>query len=164
MIRLATKLDLNEIQVIFQTARSFMRQNGNMNQWINNYPSDDILLDDINNNNLYVCYENEIIYGVFYFYIGRDETYDYIEGNWLNDNQYGTIHRIASNGLKRGVFEEVLSFAKSKVSNIRIDTHEDNKFMQQKLNINNFTYCGVIYIKDGTPRMAYQLVLEENDE
>lgn len=161
MIRLAEKKDLNIIQDIFNKAKIFMRNDGNMHQWNGNYPSDEILLNDISNNNLYVCYSDDLIYGVFYFYIGVDETYNYIEGSWPNNEEYGTIHRIASNGLRRGVFEEVLSFAKSKISNIRIDTHEDNKFMQQKLNKNNFKYCGIIYINDGSPRRAYQYIVEE---
>ena len=161
MIRLAEKNDLNIIQDIFNKAKIFMRNDGNMHQWNGNYPSDEMLLNDINNNNLYVCYSDDLIYGVFYFYIGVDETYNYIEGSWPNNEEYGTIHRIASNGLRRGVFEEVLSFAKIKISNIRIDTHEDNKFMQQKLNKNNFKYCGIIYINDGSPRRAYQYIVEE---
>ena len=161
MIRLAEKKDLNIIQDIFNKAKIFMRNDGNMHQWNGNYPSDEILLNDISNNNLYVCYSDDLIYGVFYFYIGVDETYNYIEGSWPNNEEYGTIHRIASNGLRRGVFEEVVEFAKSKISNIRIDTHEDNKFMQQKLNKNNFKYCGIIYINDGSPRRAYQYIVEE---
>jgi hypothetical protein len=161
MIRLAEKKDLNTIQDIFNKAKIFMRNDGNMHQWNGNYPSDEILLNDISNNNLYVCYSDDLIYGVFYFYIGVDETYNYIEGSWPNNEEYGTIHRIASNGLRRGVFEEVLSFAKIKISNIRIDTHEDNKFMREKLNKNNFKYCGIIYINDGSPRRAYQYIVEE---
>jgi hypothetical protein len=161
MIRLAEKKDLNIIQDIFNKAKIFMRNDGNMHQWNGNYPSDEILLNDISNNNLYVCYSDDLIYGVFYFYIGVDETYNYIEGSWPNNEEYGTIHRIASNGLRRGVFEEVLSFAKIKISNIRIDTHEDNKFMREKLNKNNFKYCGIIYINDGSPRRAYQYIVEE---
>ena len=161
MIRLAEKKDLNIIQDIFNKAKIFMRNDGNMHQWNGNYPSDEILLNDISNNNLYVCYSDDLIYGVFYFYIGIDETYNYIEGSWPNNEEYGTIHRIASNGLRRGVFEEVVEFAKIKISNIRIDTHEDNKFMREKLNKNNFKYCGIIYINDGSPRRAYQYIVEE---
>ena len=161
MIRLAEKKDLNIIQDIFNKAKIFMRNDGNMHQWNGNYPSDEILLNDISNNNLYVCYSDDLIYGVFYFYIGVDETYNYIEGTWPNNEEYGTIHRIASNGLRRGVFEEVVEFAKSKISNIRIDTHEDNKFMREKLEKNNFKYCGIIYITDGSPRRAYQYIVEE---
>ena len=161
MIRLAEKKDLNTIQDIFNKAKIFMRNDGNMHQWNGNYPSDEILLNDISNNNLYVCYSEDLIYAVFYFYIGVDETYNYIEGSWPNNEEYGTIHRIASNGLRRGVFEEVLSFDKIKISNIRIDTHEDNKFMREKLNKNNFKYCGIIYINDGSPRRAYQYIVEE---
>ena len=69
MIRLAEKKDLNTIQDIFNKAKIFMRNDGNMHQWNGNYPSDEILLNDISNNNLYVCYSEDLIYAVFYHFL-----------------------------------------------------------------------------------------------
>jgi hypothetical protein len=43
MIRLANYDDLNKILDIYSYARKFMALTGNPNQWINNYPSIDIL-------------------------------------------------------------------------------------------------------------------------
>ena len=39
-----------------------------------------------------------------------------------------------------------------------LDTHEANGPMRHKLEKNGFTYCGIIYVEDGTPRRAYQKV------
>ena len=40
--------------------------------------------------------------------------------------------------------------------NLKIDTHRDNRIMQHLLDKNGFTYCGIIYLDDGTERLAYQ--------
>ena len=109
------------------------------------------------NNNSYVVEENERICGVFSFIIGEEPTYKtIIEGNWKNTNTYGTIHRVASDGTVRGILNECLKYCESKISNIRIDTHNDNLIMQHLLEKNGFERCGIIFVEDGTPRIAYQ--------
>lgn len=40
--------------------------------------------------------------------------------------------------------------------NIRIDTHKDNHIMQHCIVSYGFTYCGIIYLANGDPRLAYQ--------
>lgn len=155
MIRLATKEDLNKLLDIYAYARKFMASTGNPNQWINNYPNRDILTNDINKGQLYVCCDELGVYGVFVFFLGIDETYNYIEGAWLNNESYGVIHRIASSGAKKGMFLEVFNYVKKFISNIRIDTHHDNVVMQKVLKKYGFIKCGVIYLKNGNPRLAY---------
>ena len=84
-----------------------------------------------------------------------DETYNYIKGAWLNNDDYGVIHRIASSGIKKGMFSEVFEYVTKISANIRIDTHHDNLVMQKVLNKHGFIKCGVIYLKNGNPRLAY---------
>lgn len=108
------------------------------------------------------CHENgnkepEIVHGVFAFIIGPDPTYTYIEdGVWLNDDVYGTIHRIAGDGVAKGVFKKCLDFCKSQIDNLRIDTHHNNLTMQHLVEKNGFEKCGIVYMEDGSPRIAYQ--------
>lgn len=154
MIRLATLEDLDKIKKIYAYARLFMKETNNPNQWKDNYPSDNIILSDINNKWLYVCYDEDI-YAVFVFFMGVDETYNYIEGAWLNNLDYGAIHRVASNGLKKGIFSEVFNYVTSFIDNIRIDTHHDNLVMQRVLEKHEFVKCGTIYLKNGSARLAY---------
>ena len=45
------------------------------------------------------------------------------------------------------------------IPSIKIDTHEQNLGMQHILRKNGYTYCGVIYVEDGTKRLAYEKVL-----
>lgn len=155
MIRLATLEDLSIIKDIYAHARSFMASTGNPNQWGSSYPSEELLLEDISKNELYVCYEQEGIFAVFVFFMHIDETYNYIKGAWLNNDDYGVIHRIASSGIKKGMFSEVFEYVTKFSANIRIDTHHDNLVMQQVLNKHGFIKCGVIYLKNGNPRLAY---------
>lgn len=155
MIRLATLEDLSIIKNIYAYARKFMVSTGNPNQWGNRYPSEELLIDDISKNELYVCYDEKEIYAVFVFFIHVDETYNYIEGKWLNNDDYGVIHRIASIGSKKGIFSEVFDYVTNFVDNIRIDTHRDNIVMHNVLNKNGFIECGTIYLKNGSERLAY---------
>ena len=118
------------------------------------------LIDDIAKGDLYVLSDNGIIHGVFYFYIGTDPTYGVIEdGNWRSDTPYGTIHRIAGDG-SGGVLATAVAFGKTKINHIRIDTHHDNKIMQRAIAKQGFSRSGIIYLEDGSPRIAYDLLTE----
>lgn len=155
MIRLAEKADLNEIARVYNTARQFMQENGNATQWTDGYPKNELVLDDICRQQLYIYEETGRIHGVFMFQEGEDPTYAEIEGTWINEEPYSVIHRIASDGETKGVFETCINYAKERCVNLRIDTHEDNKIMQHLIKKNGFQYCGVIYVEDGSPRVAF---------
>ena len=46
MIRKATYHDMPELMEVFSRAREIMRASGNMNQWNDGYPSEDIVRKD----------------------------------------------------------------------------------------------------------------------
>ena len=87
-----------------------------------------------------------------------EPTYDKIyDGAWLDDSlSYHVIHRIASYPDSHGIFRDIIRFASAMDSNLRIDTHADNHIMQHLIMEYGFSYCGVIYLADGSPRLAYQ--------
>lgn len=156
MFRHAKKEDLPVLMEIFAGARKFMRENGNPEQWKNNHPPAEMLEDDIEKEILYV-YENAgEIQGVFAFIPGNDSTYDYIEGAWQDDSDYAAIHRVASAGKESRVFDKIVDYCKSRISHLRIDTHELNIPMQNAIERCGFHKCGIIYIADGSPRVAYE--------
>lgn len=159
MIRNAKLCDLDEIIRIYDTARQFMVLHGNKTQWAGGYPKREMLIDDINKGNLYVAYDENSIYGVFAFIFGIDETYINIEnGSWMSDEPYAAIHRVGSDGTHKGVMRECFSFCRERIKHIRIDTHEDNFIMQGALEKCGFKKCGIIYVYDGTPRIAYEIL------
>ncbi len=155
-IRLTEAQDLDEIMFIYEYAREQMKISGNPHQWYDKLPTENTISDDIKNKNSYIIEKDGIICGVFTFIIGEEPNYKTIEGQWKNNDVYGTIHRIASSGKESGIFARCLKFCENKISNIRIDTHRDNKIMQHLIEKNGFYRCGIIHVQDGSPRIAYQ--------
>ena len=151
--------DLDDILRVYEAARQTMRETGNPNQWGDSWPPVEVVRDDIPAGRSYVVTDDEgTVHGVFVLIIGEDPTYGYIEdGAWLDDEPYGTIHRIASDGQMRGVFAASIGFCLGKIGNLRIDTHADNAIMHHSITKAGFTRCGTIYLEDGSPRIAYQL-------
>lgn len=158
MVRLANENDLDEIMRVYESARKFMRDSGNTLQWLEDYPQRALLMQDIIKEEAYVYVENGKVHGVFVLPFGLDPTYAEIEGEWLNNEPYATIHRIGSDGVCKGVFDKCIAFAKTKCDNLRIDTHACNDTMQYLIQWSGFAYCGTIYIEGVSPRMAFQYV------
>ena len=157
-IRRAKIEEIDVIMRVFEAAKQFMYQTGNDKQWIDGYPSNDFILRNIREECLYVCLsdDNEVV-GVFYFKVEADETYAKIyEGEWLNDDPYGVVHRIASNGKQKRIGDACLQWCFKQCGNIRVDTHRDNIVMQNVLLRNGYHRCGIIYVANGTERIAYQ--------
>ena len=98
--------------------------------------------------------------GVFTYIYGEDDpTYSQIqEGQWLNDDPYGVLHSVAAGVSGKGVGAFMLDWALENSGNVRIDTHEDNKPMQNLLIKKDFKYCGIIYLENGDPRRAFQCI------
>ena len=151
--------DMPRILEIYAYARNFMRENGNPTQWEDLEPIRKNLVTDIEHENLYLIKDGENIHGAFAFIIGDDPTYAKIEqGQWLSDKEYGTIHRVASDGTLHGLMGIIVEFCSGKITHLRIDTHEDNKIMQHLILKNGFKKCGIIHISDGSPRLAYEKI------
>lgn len=156
-IRKAVPEDMPQILSIYASARQFMAENGNPNQWGTTNPPQSQLMQDIADGTLYVM-ESDTIHGVFFFSLGEDPTYQKIyEGSWGSDAPYGTIHRIAGDG-SGGIVGTAVAFAKQFISHLRIDTHKDNQVMQHVLEKQGFSRRGIIYIADGSPRVAYEML------
>ena len=147
---------MEQIAGIFSYARKFMKENGNPDQWKDNRPSMDKVRDDISRGEYYVIEEEGKIAAVFAYVVGIEPTYLEIDGAWIDDAPYGTIHRIASNGTVKGVFDMVMRFVEGFGVDVRIDTHKDNKVMLHVIEKNGFQRCGIIIVDDGTERIAFQ--------
>lgn len=155
------KADINEVDEIcdiYEKARNFMVKSGNPTQWASGYPKRELVIDDIQKGECYVCIDNDKIAAVFNFFVGHEPTYDVIyEGNWLNNAPYGVVHRIAVNVHQKGVASFCINWCKKQFANLKIDTHKDNIPMQKTILKNGFVYCGIIKKPDGSSRLAYQM-------
>ena len=158
IIREARPTDMAEIKQVMDAAKAIMRQSGNMHQWSDGYPSEAVITADMEKKGGFVVVDDGMDVGYFAFLQSPEPTYARIyEGKWIDDVQpYHVVHRIASYPDAHGIFSSIIDFCFSHDTNIRIDTHRDNKIMQYNILKNGFTYCGIIYLQSGDERLAYQ--------
>ncbi len=161
-IEIATLNHKNDILKIINQAKFYMKEN-NLNQWDENYPNIETVSCDIKNKVNYVLIDDKKVIGTFVLIFEEDETYKNIEGKWKTNSLYGTLHRVAIDNDYKGknLANSILDFAIDKsieknIHSIRIDTHEKNLSMIKFIKKSNFDYCGVIYVSDGTPRIAFE--------
>ena len=156
-VRPARREDIPRLLEIYASARRFMRENGNPDQWEEGYPSREILEGDLGKGRLFVLEEEKTIHGAFVFTQEEEPTYRVIEdGAWLSDAPYGVIHRIAGDGEVHRIFHTAVSFAERHTEHLRIDTHRQNRTMRRLIAEAGFRECGVIRVRDGSPRLAYE--------
>lgn len=156
LIRKTTLADIPRRQEIFDIGQKYQTENGNPNQWKPGYPGRAALMADIEKGTGYVVEQDGKIVGTFALIYGEDPTYGYIEGAWKSSEPYAAIHRVASDGSVKGMGDYILQWCIQKAGHVRIDTHKDNKTMQHVIKKNGFAYCGVIYLADGSPRIAFE--------
>ena len=151
-LRNATEADFEEIQRIYEYAQDYMIRSGNPIQWGHFYPSAGLIRSDLQKKVCKVIYDETGIHGVFALFEGAEPTYAHIEeGEWLNDEPYVTIHRLAGDGRVHGLFQCAADHCKSISPNVRVDTHANNTTMQRLIEKNGFKKCGIIHVRDGSP-------------
>ena len=162
-VREARPSDITDIMLVMEAAKKIMRQSGNMYQWGDGYPSEAVIISDMEKHGGFVIEDAGRIVAYFAFLSSPEPTYSKIyDGKWLDDVQsYHVVHRIASFPDVHGIFSSIMDFCFSHDSNIRIDTHKDNRIMQHNIAKHDFTYCGIIYLANGDERLAYQKLNDE---
>ena len=157
-IRPAQTNDLSDIMAVLEAAKGIMRASGNAGQWVGGYPSEEIILQDINRGYGQVVVADGRIAGYFAFIPSPEPTYAEIyNGAWRDDSlPYHVVHRIGSYPEIHGVFQAIMDWCFARCGNIRIDTHRDNRIMQHIILKYGFQYCGIIHLATGDERLAYQ--------
>ena len=157
-IRHATKDDLPVILNLRDQAREIMRNNGNTNQWPEGYPLQEKFEIDIEQGCSYLMIDpSGAIVATFAMLPGPDPTYDIVyNGQWLNDEPYIVVHRIASTPKSHGVLDALMDYCETQDKDIRIDTHADNIIMINGLKKRGFQYIGIIHLANGDERLAFQ--------
>ena len=159
-IRRSTYSDLPRLMEIYREARGIMLSCGDLNQWAEGYPPEDLIRKDIDRGVGYCMEDGGRIVGAFAFILGEDPTYKVIvRGEWIDaDAPYGTIHRLGSTADSRGVAEACFDWCWEQIKSLRVDTHEDNCIMRHCIEKAGFKYCGIIYLASGAERLAYQKI------
>jgi RimJ/RimL family protein N-acetyltransferase len=163
-IRKTTESDVERIMGIYAHARAFMAETGNPNQWgQTNWPPEALIRKDIDGGGSYVCVngDGEVV-GTFFFRHGKDVEPNYIgisDGAWIGGSDYGVVHRLASDGSEKGIGQFCLNWAYGQCGHLRIDTHPDNRVMQNLLAKLGFVRCGIVHVdEDDNPRYAYEKI------
>lgn len=169
-IRKTESKDISAIMEIINQAKAYFKSQG-VDQWQTGYPNAESIQVDIDSDESYVLLDEDIIVGTSMLSFGREATYDMIEGGeWLTAGPSAVIHRLAIDDKRKGqniagvllaCFEKIC--VEKGIISIKIDTHKGNKSMQEFLKKQGFTYCGVIYLEDGAPRVAFEKVLAESE-
>lgn len=182
-IRHATEADLDAMMDMIAHSRGLMRADGNTVQWTD-YPTVDDLREDIRRGVSYIGLTPlpisseergaDTISGIshpslprrggggeaftFALVPGVEPTYGYIDhGRWIdNVTPYATVHRLAKSTGVVDVSREVFAFAKRQCAYLRADTHADNRPMRHILAREGFVESGIVYMDDGSPRVAYE--------
>lgn len=165
-VKEAEEKDLKQIMEIIAEAKAYFRANG-IPQWQGEYPCVEDIRRDIGNGGTVIEEEGRII--AYCFIAAMDDpNYAYIEGSWCNHRPYIVLHRTCVSSLLKGkgIGGQFVAYAKQKaqhlgICDLRADTHEKNASMRRMLAKENFVECGMIYVADGSPRVACHLVLDE---
>lgn len=166
LIRKAVSADLDALMPIFDEARGTIGKLG-IDQWQDGYPQREVIEEDIRGGYTRVIETDGTVRGTFALFFDGEPTYDRIfDGHWLTGDEnrnYLAVHRVAITVASRGTglsgaliaHAEEEAKAAGKLS-IRIDTHEGNVVMRRMLEKNGLQYCGIIYLVNGDPRVAYE--------
>ena len=156
--------DLPRVVNLIDEARAALKADG-VDQWQGKDPTPEDLLNNIKAGCCYF-FKDDGIAGMAVLKDGADPTYNVIDGKWLTEGDYLTIHQFVVDGERKGegmsrrMMERIFAYAKfEEIPAIRIDTHADNFRMRGLIESAGFTYCGVITVADGTERVAYEQVI-----
>ncbi|SHH77514.1 GNAT family N-acetyltransferase [Clostridium grantii] len=165
-LRKSREVDIDNIIKIIKQAQLALKEQG-IDQWQNNYPNKETIIKDIQDDFAYVLLKDSNIVGTVALSFDGEKTYESIfEGQWITDDKYAVIHRLAVDNAYKGIgissqiLKEIEQVCVSKkINSIKVDTHEKNIAMQKMLKKNNFEYCGIIYLEDNSKRIAFEKII-----
>ena len=165
--RQANISDLDQIVEIIELSKKYLKET-KVDQWQDGYPAKEDLRRDIESGNSYVLTNKDEIVATTVISLDGESTYNSIfNGEWITNEEYIVMHRVAVHEKYKGkgIFKELIKEAESLALNkgifsIKIDTHRDNISMQRAVVKNDFQKCGIIYLEDGSERIAFEKVLK----
>lgn len=166
---IAESRHLEDMCRITEEAKAQLKGMG-LDQWQKGYPSREVWVEDIKNQMAWLAVEGDKVLGVFAFQTTPDISYGEIDGQWLTDTPYASMHRVCVSDDSKGkgvagkmfahgfVMAKELGFASA-----RIDTHPQNLPMQKALKKAGFQACGTIRLvggcENGDLRIAFEKLL-----
>ncbi|SDG23032.1 GNAT family N-acetyltransferase [Chitinophaga filiformis] len=138
------------------------RKEDGSKQWQDGYPNPDVVRKDIETGVGFVLIEDSTIIGYAAVLINDEPSYADIEGEWLSNEDFVVVHRVAvaQNHLGKGLSGKILEYieeyaASENIYSVKVDTNFDNIAMMKILEKRGYIYCGEVYFR-GSPRRAYE--------
>ena len=166
-VRKARLEDVPAMAGLYDLARAGLRERG-VDQWQDGTPNSDSAREDIESGIGWVLEESGVVLATAAVYVGHEPTYDLIrDGAWQGTGErYGIIHRLAVSpeARRHGAASALMDLGarltrEAGLSVLRCDTHRDNLPMRRTLERNGFVLRGVIRLRSGAARVAYEKLL-----
>ena len=166
LINKATTSDLDQVYSLTKSCAKDMIENG-IFQWNENYPSKEVLKNDIKLQQIWKLYESNKIIGIIVLTEIEDKEYEKVK--WLTKNYKNLyIHRLAilpefqGKGYAQKLMDFTENYAKeNNFKSIRLDTFSQNKRNQLFYEKRNYTKLDKIYFSNQSedPFYCYEKVL-----
>ena len=163
IFRKATTEDIDTIERMIKAASGRLGAAG-IDQWQRGYPNRTSIENDVEAGvGMALALGNEVLaYGAVIF-TGEPAYDDLTGGQWLTNDEYAVVHRLCVSeifvgmGFAKQFMSAAEAMAAERVKSFRIDTHPDNKIMQNLVERMGFTYCGDVVIE--SRRLAYEKII-----
>ena len=161
------KAQIPEAEIIWQILQQAIerRRKDGSNQWQDGYPNQEVVKTDISLGKGYVLEIDNAIAAYAALVFNDEPAYNEIIGDWLTNDDFLVIHRVAvsddflGKGIAVLLFQKLEEFAKeNQVFSIKVDTNFDNLAMLHILEKLDYQYCGEVYFR-GSARKAFEKVL-----
>ncbi len=166
-----TKASIQDLPAIMDCYKATIGRMHELNifQWDENYPTPDLIKNDIKSETFYILKENGNVLGCICLNQEEDPTYSTI--NWTFNQPVLVVHRLAinPNTQGKGVAKQFMKFAenlcvKQNYNGIRLDTFVENPLaigLYLKLGYNQL---GLVSFKNRTYYCFDKLVLNTHDK
>lgn len=156
--------DIPAVRELFEQGRAFQRSLGFI-QWLDGYPSNEILMQDIELSRGFVFELEGKIAGYASIFLDGDNEYERLSHVWHTPKEYGVIHRLVLGDWARGrhlaakiikLCEEII--ATKGLLAVRVDTGIHNIPMHRLLTRAGYTNSGEHQFVWGT-RFAFEKMI-----
>lgn len=155
----ATATEQSFIHTTYTSAQAFTHVDNSITEWPNDFPSQEEIIRNINDNNCYIIADSYERLAVFITFAEAYAPYASIIGEWRSRAEYRTVRCLAG-FTGRGIAQKIFDFASQKSDYLRSDTHVDNLPMRHALEAFGFKDCGTFVAEDGSTRIVYDWIKE----
>lgn len=165
-----SKGELHELDAILELTRAcgkHMRDNG-IDQWDENYPDRNSLLNDLNSETLFAYREDSVVLGIVVLNESQDEEYAKINWSTNDSDRNIVVHRLAvhPDNQGKGIARKIMDFAEVYAKDqsydaIRLDTFSQNPRNQKFYTNRGYNDLGPVYLKykKDHPYYCYEMLL-----